>query len=171
MKINPDAFFVTFADSITQEKVKALIATISDIVAKHKPSQLYILFSSGGGNVNAGVTLYNFLRALPTKVVLHNIGSVDSIATAIFLAGNKRYANSNSNFVFHGFTWTFPVGVTPNRKQLQESISTIQQNESSFADIITSRTSINKEEVIALLDQGESTGHEIQVDRALAERL
>ena len=167
MTYNADTFFITFMDSINEEKVKNLIAVITDVMYKHKPSQIYILFSSGGGNINAGITLYNFLRALPTEVLFHNIGTVDSIATAIFLAGNKRYASSNSHFLFHGVIWTFPPGAAPNRKQLQEIISTIQQNENDFANIITNRTSISKEEMLSLLDQGESKGVEFALEKGI----
>ncbi|MDO9464703.1 MAG: ATP-dependent Clp protease proteolytic subunit [bacterium] len=167
MKYNADTFFITFVDSINEEKVKTLIAIIADVIHKNKPSQIYILFSSGGGGINAGITLYNFLRALPTEVVFHNIGSVDSIATCIFLAGNKRYASSNSNFLFHGVTWTFGQGAALNRKQLHECISTIQQNENDYANIITSRTSISKKEIFSLLDQGESKGLEFALEKGI----
>ena len=167
MKYNADTFFITFTDSINDDKVKNLIAVITDITNQHQPSQIYILFSSGGGGVNAGITLYNFLRALPAEVVFHNIGTVDSIATCIFLAGSKRYACDNAHFLFHGVAWPFNQGTVLNRKQLQECVSTIQQNENDFANIITSRTSIGKEEMFSLLDQGESKGLEFALEKGV----
>ena len=99
MEHNKDAFFITFADSINDDKVKSLIAIVSDILFQNHPSQIYFLFSSGGGVVNAGITLYNFLRAIPAEVIFHNIGTVDSIATCIFLAGSRyprAYARGTS---------------------------------------------------------------------------
>lgn len=167
MKYNPDTFFVTYTDSISDDKVKNLIAILTDIINQHHPSQIYILFSSGGGGVNAGITLYNFLRAIPTEVVFHNIGTVDSIATCIFLAGNKRYACDNSHFLFHGVTWNFGNGAASNRKQLQECISNIQQNENDFANIIASRTSIPMDEILSLFDQGESKGLEFALEKGV----
>lgn len=158
MKYNDDTFFITFTGSINDDKVKNLIAVISDIINQHHPSQIYFLFSSGGGSVNAGITLYNFLRAIPTEVVFHNIGTVDSIATCIFLAGDRRYACDNAHFLFHGVTWCFNDGAACNRKQLQEILSTIQQNEHDFAHIISSRTLITESEILSLFDQGESKG-------------
>lgn len=156
MKYNQDTFFITYTDAINDEKVKNFIALITNILYQPHPSQLYILFSSGGGGVNAGITLYNFLRALPTEVVFHNIGTVDSIATCVFLAGAKRYACNTAHFLFHGVAWPFQDGARLTRKQLQECVSTIQQNENDFANIITSRTSISREEMLSLLDQGAS---------------
>ena len=167
MKYNQDTFFITFADSINDDKVKNFIAVITDVINQHHPSQIYILFSSGGGGVNAGITLYNFLRSIPTEVVIHNIGTVDSIATCIFLAGSKRYACSNSHFLFHGVTWNFGQGATLTRKQLQECVSNIQQNEKDWANIVASRTSINMEEVLSLFDQGESKGLEFALEKGV----
>ena len=113
MKYNPDIFFITFTDSINDDKVKSLIAVITDVINQHHPSQIYILFSSTGGGINAGITLYNFLLAVPTKVVFHNIGTVDSIATCIFLAGNKRYACSK---VLRGHSPKGPFSIASNFK-------------------------------------------------------
>jgi len=52
--------------------------------------------------VRDGVTLYNFIRSLPVKTIMHNIGIIDSIANVVFLAANERYANPSSSFLFHG---------------------------------------------------------------------
>ena len=38
MEHNKDAFFITFADSINDDKVKSLIAVVSDILVQHHPS-------------------------------------------------------------------------------------------------------------------------------------
>ena len=167
MKYNPDTFFITFTDSINDDKVKNFIALITDVINQHHPSQIYILFSSSGGLINAGITLYNFLRAIPTEIVFHNIGAVDSVATCIFLAGSKRYACANSHFLFHGVTWNFGQGAVCTRKQLQEIISNFKQGENDIAKIITSRTTVSEVEMLALLDQGESKGLDFAIEKGI----
>jgi len=158
MNYNKDTFFITFTDSINDDKVKNFINVITNVINQHHPSQIYILFSSGGGGVNAGITLYNFLRAIPTEIVFHNIGIVGSVAICVFLAGAKRYSSNNAHFLFHGIAWTFSQGASHTRKQLNEFSSSLQQNEKDLADIIIGRTSIDLVEVISLFDQGESKG-------------
>src|SRR5215467_10757045 len=69
-----ETIYVNYFDSIDESKTKALMAICSDIVAKQKPHTLYFLFSSMGGSVNAGITLYNFLRSLPVEIIMHNNG-------------------------------------------------------------------------------------------------
>src|SRR5881396_644821 len=88
----PKTIYINYFDGINEAKVKVLMAVCSELIGKQHPDQLYFLFSSNGGSINAGITFYNFLRALPTEIVMHNIGSIDSIATVIFLAGEKRFA-------------------------------------------------------------------------------
>ena len=95
---HPKIIYINFYDGINEAKVKTLMSLLSDVVARQKPETLYFLFSSPGGAVGAGIVLYNFLKALPVEIVMHNTGSVDSIGTVIFLAGAKRYAAVHSSF-------------------------------------------------------------------------
>ncbi len=62
---------------------------LSDQINKGQ-KEFYFLISSPGGSVNDGIVLYNFIKALPAKIIMHNIGVIDSIATVIFLAANER---------------------------------------------------------------------------------
>ena len=73
-----------------------------------QPDNLNIMFSSPGGNVNAGITIYEFLRTLPIPVTMCNVGSVESISCIVFLGANDRIAMPNTHFKLHGFEWTFP---------------------------------------------------------------
>ncbi|MDP2785101.1 MAG: ATP-dependent Clp protease proteolytic subunit [Sulfurimicrobium sp.] len=168
---NKDTVFITYNDAINDEKVKNLIALVSGVLAEHNPSQIYFLFSSSGGSVNAGITLYNFLRGIPAEVVFHNIGTVDSIATCIFLAGAKRYASASAHFLFHGVNWNFGNGQSCTRKQLQEFISAIQQHETDIAGIITSRTSISQDEVLSIFDQGTSKGLDFALEKGVINKV
>ena len=50
--------------------------------------EVHLSFSSLGGYVHSGIFLYNHIRAMPLKVVIHNTGTVASIAAAIFVAAD-----------------------------------------------------------------------------------
>jgi len=76
--------YVSYYDAITEVKAKALMQACAQIIAQDKPTKLYFLFSSGGGSVDAGVALYNFFHALPLPLVMHNTGTIDSIANVVF---------------------------------------------------------------------------------------
>jgi ATP-dependent protease ClpP protease subunit len=132
-------FYINYFDEITDGKVRGLMALCADILAKVKPtpSTFYFAISSPSGGVAAGITFYNFLRALPVKIVMHNTGSIDSIATVIFLAASERYACSHSRFLFHGVaTGAFPPGTRLNRFQMREFLSGLEQDEGRIKELI-----------------------------------
>ena len=117
---------------------------------------LYFLFSSPGGQVNAGIVLYNFLRALPVEIVMHNTGAVDSIGTVIFLAGAKRYAALHSTFLFHGVKSIFGANTQLSHVQLYEQLSMLKQDEGKIAGIIAERSQLTMRDIKKLFHQGES---------------
>ena len=100
--------YISYFDVINEAKAKAFMAACADAVAQTRPSRLYFLFSSSGGSVDAGIALYNYLRALPVPIVMHNTGSIDSIANVVFLAADERYANPHSIFLLHA-----SIGASP----------------------------------------------------------
>jgi ATP-dependent Clp protease protease subunit len=147
------------------------MAVCSELVAKQRPGTLYFLFSSNGGNVNAGITLYNFLKALPVEIVMHNTGSIDSIATVIFLAGTKRYAAKHSTFLFHGIATQFEAKTTVDRSKLQELLSGLVQDEKKLSGIIAGNTKLSEEEIRQLFLQGESKDLTFAMDKGVIQEI
>ena len=66
--------------------------------------EAYLFLSSEGGFVGHGVHLYNHIRSLPIRVTMHNIGSVASIAVAVFVGATQRYCSAHANFMLHPTT-------------------------------------------------------------------
>jgi ATP-dependent protease ClpP protease subunit len=132
--------YINFHAPVTVQTVQNLMAAIS-----HKlmagTTDFYFLISTPGGQVMSGLTLYNFLRALPVPVTMHNIGNVDSIGNAIFVAANTRVACAHSTFMFHG------VGVDIQNarfeeKNAREVVHSILADQKRIADILVRRTSL-----------------------------
>src|SRR5260370_24397301 len=99
--------YINYFDVISQPKARAFMNACTQLLGSTpKPDRFYFPFSAAGGNVEVGIALYNFLRALPVKIAFHNTGSADSIATVVFLAGEERYATNHATFMIHGVTWT-----------------------------------------------------------------
>lgn len=167
----PDTVYVNYFDAIDDAKTKGLMAVCADIVAQQKPRAIYFLFSSTGGSVNAGITLYNFLRALPVEIVMHNNGSIDSIANVIFLAASKRYAAKHSSFLFHGINWNFAQGASLTFVQLSESLSRFKQEENKIAYIVAERTKMTEVEIRELFRQGESKDLQFAIDKGIIDEV
>ena len=166
-----DSVYLSFHDGISPESANRCMNFCAKAIQQHAPKQLYFLFSSSGGSVDSGVTLYNYLRGLPTKIIMHNVGSVDSIANAVFLAGEERYATSTSAFLLHGITWNFSQGANLTYSQLQETLSRFDAAEKLCAQIIGGRTKLTVDEVRALFRQGQSKEPEFALEKGLIHEI
>jgi ATP-dependent Clp protease protease subunit len=148
--------YINYFDVIDPVKVNKFIHFCTEVIQQHNPSELYFLISSGGGDVDSGFVLYNFLTSLTGKVqvTMHNTGNIDSIATVIFMAGQKRFASPNAAFLFHGITMNCNGGFT--RTMLQEMLSRCTVMENRISDTISFHTKLSKSELEQLFQQGEA---------------
>jgi ATP-dependent Clp protease, protease subunit len=151
-----DTVYINFCNMISQPTVQTLMAACTDALRQFNPTKLYLSMSSNGGDVAAGIALYNFLRGLPVRVVTHNIGAIDSIAVVIFLAGEERYAVPTATFLFHGVQINVPQPMALTIYQLRESVSGLDEDHNRIVHVITGRTQLSEDEVRGLFEQGES---------------
>jgi ATP-dependent protease ClpP protease subunit len=77
--------YVSFTAEVNPSTAEGLIAAVAQCV-NQGATGISLLLSTPGGDVLRGVTFYHFLRALPIPLTIHNVGSVNSIGNAIFLA-------------------------------------------------------------------------------------
>lgn len=166
-----DTVYLVFHDGINEQSINRFMDFTSKVIAQYEPKTLYFLFSSGGGFVNSGIALYNYLRALPQETVMHNMGSIDSIANAIFLAGKKRYAVPASAFLLHGISWTFQQNSSLSYSQMQETLSQFDAAEQLTAKIIGEQTKLTAEEVRALFQQGESKNPDFALKKGMIHQI
>lgn len=138
--------YINLHAPINPNTSQIMMNTLSDQTMKGE-KEIYILFSSMGGSVVNGITLFNFIRALPAKVVMHNIGVVDSIANVVFLAGAERFAVPNSSFLFHGVGFDITQPTRFEEKQVKERLLGLQRDTDLIANIITQRTKLSIEQV------------------------
>ena len=115
-----NVFYINFFDKIDEAKVRALMGVCANIIAQKSPDRLYFLFSTPGGQVNAGITLHNYLRSLPVKLTMHNTGAIDSIGNVIFASADERFAAPIYLFLFHGIAMGVPQGANLGSANLQK---------------------------------------------------
>jgi ATP-dependent protease ClpP protease subunit len=136
--------YINFHAPVNGASAQHFMATCSQLV-QQKRTELYLLLSTPGGNVMSGLTVYNVLRALPCRIITHNVGNIDSIGNAIFLTGEERYACPHSTFTFHG------VGLDINNMRFEEkntrgALQSILADQKRIGDIIQERTKIGADE-------------------------
>lgn len=162
--------YINYFDEISANKARAFMNACTHLLGTTPaPDRFYFLFSSSGGNVEAGVALYNFLRALPIKLAFHNIGSADSIATVVFLAGEERYANSHATFMIHGVTWT--LNSVFDGEALGQLNSVAVHTDNKIVDIISDRTTLTEAEIRALFTQGETKDAAFALQKGIIQQV
>jgi ATP-dependent protease ClpP protease subunit len=149
LNVVPPTAYISFSAEINAHTTESLIAVLAQ-QANQGVSHVYLLLSTPGGVVMNGMNLYNIMRAMPFELTVHNVGNVDSIGNAIFLAGAVRYACPHSTFMFHGVGRGTQPGEILQTKSLRESLETILADEKRIASVISERTTIPIEDAQSL---------------------
>lgn len=108
---------------------------------------LVLALNTPGGSVDHGLMIYQLLRGLSFRLTTFNIGAVNSIGNAIFLAGDERLAVPEGSFLFHGVGLDLNGKMRLEQKNLNEHLQTISIGQKKIADVVCSRTSIEPEEM------------------------
>ena len=145
----PNIVYISFSAEIVPHTTESLIATVANF-ANQGVKQIYLMLSTPGGSVMHGMNIYNVLRALPIELTTHNVGNVDSIGNAVFLAGKNRYACPHSTFMFHGVGFDVPAQSRLEEKFLRERLDGIASDQKRIGSVIEERTRLPKEDISKL---------------------
>ena len=133
--------YVSLSAEINVTTTEQIIATSASLVSQGF-NCLYFMASTPGGGVMNGINIYNILKALPAKIIFHNVGNIDSIGNAIFLAGDERYACPHSTFMFHGVGFDLASNNRIEQKNAQEMLDGILADQKRIASIMVERTNL-----------------------------
>ena len=138
----PQVVYVNFSAEIKPQTCESLMAVMANC-ATQGVQRVYLALSTPGGDVTQGVTLYNLLRGMPFELITHNVGNVDSIGNAVFLAGSRRYACQHSTFMFHGVGFDMAnQTIRLEEKNVREMLGNIMSNHDRIGSILKERTQI-----------------------------
>jgi ATP-dependent Clp protease, protease subunit len=159
--------YVIFQGGINPQTINQLFSRITQI----STAEIYLAISSNGGEVMPGIAGYNFLKSLPRTIVTHNIGNVDSIANAVFLAGARRFAAAHSTFTFHGISRNVGQNATLSTSILQEYLQGNLADERKISDIIKERTKLPAERVDAFFHEGRTLSASEALEGGIVESI
>jgi ATP-dependent Clp protease, protease subunit len=162
--------YLIFSGPITQENARELAAALGNCVTEGR-TEVHLLLNTFGGNVNAGIFLYNLLKGLPFKLITHNTGSVASIGVAVYLAGDERLACSSSSFFTHGVTNTPPPGEGLGAKRLTELHDLVNADQEQINRIMGERTKLDEAELNKRSEIDQTTDPQTAVNEGIAHRV
>jgi len=161
--------YIIFTAEISPQTVEPLVQACANL-AQQRIAEVYLALSTPGGQVPSGISLYNFLLGMPFRLIVHNIGNVDSIGNAVFLAGAERYACAQSTFMFHGVGFDTKAGRV-EEKMLREMLAGLLADQNRIAAVVAGRTNMNPDEVEGFFREGQTKTAEFARERGIVHEI
>lgn len=115
---------------------------------QHTNDKLTVVLNSGGGDVFAGLEIYNALRELDAEVTIRVDGLAASIASIIAMAGDKVIMSPGSLMMIHRPS-VFAAG---NVDDLDKAKALLLKIEESITPIYTEKTGLSTERIAEMLE-------------------
>lgn len=112
-----------------------------------RPGALTVRINSPGGDVSAGVAMYNMLNEHDGEVTVKVDGIAASIASLIAMAGDKIVMLPGSMMMVH-LPWTIAAG---NSDDMAQVVEMLEKTGESMIPIYAARTGLSEERVEELL--------------------
>jgi ATP-dependent protease ClpP protease subunit len=80
----PAEAYVAFVDTINEESVAVALSHL-DGLAEEGTRQVVLAIQTKGGEINAGMRLYERLRTAPFELVTHAVAEVSSMGIPLYL--------------------------------------------------------------------------------------
>jgi ATP-dependent Clp protease protease subunit len=149
--------YISFTADVNNVTSAALVGTVFDHINRGF-SEIYLMLSTAGGNVDDGIAVYNVFRGLPVPLTTHNVGAINSIGNVIFLSAQpqRRKACPHSTFMFHGVGFDVPAPMRFEEKTLRERLDGFTARQSKIGNILSDRTQLTTPEVESLFLQAQT---------------
>ena len=118
-----------------------------DLAACGDVSQINLRIHSPGGDVFAGMAIYNTLKAHPARVDVYIDGLAASMASVIAMAGDKVYMPTNAMMMIHK-PWGAQGGDADDMRRYADLLDKV---EGTLVQAYVSKTGKSAEEIHALL--------------------
>lgn len=123
---------------------------------------LDVRINSIGGDVYAGIAIFNAIRQCKSNVTIYIDGIAASIAAVVALCGKRVEMSRYARMMLHNVSG----GCYGNKEDLRDMITTIEGLEDTIGEIIHARCGKTKEEVKSTYFDG--VDHWLKADEALA---
>lgn len=145
--------FISFVQPVDSVTVNSILKICNEAVRLGHET-ITLLISSQGGGMEVGFALYNQLIGLPVELTTYNIGSINSVANIIFLAGKKRLATPSATFLFHETYWNLPGATQLRFQQVNEISESLKAEDDRVKNVILSHSKMEREYLNKLIGKG-----------------
>lgn len=145
---------------VTVNRISAALSSIGQ-----GPVTVYV--NSPGGDMFAGVAIYNMLREHQGPVTVKVLGLAASAASIIAMAGDRVQIAKSAFLMIHN-AWTFAIG---NRKDLMETAAALDKFDNSLSEIYADRTGLPVAQTTQMMDDETWLSGEQAVDMRFADEF
>lgn len=146
--------------------VDEFLEDLDDLKDKTK---ITVHINSGGGDLYAGLAIYNRLKELPAEIITVNDGLAASAASVVFQAGDTRKVNASSTVMVHqaagGLYGYYQVA------DLEKTINQLESCNKAAINVYAEAGGADKDALKALLDAESWLVGQEAVDAGLADEV
>jgi ATP-dependent Clp protease protease subunit len=141
--------------------------TIARALKGKSGREIRVRVNSPGGDVFAGLSIYNLLRTHNAKVTVEVTGLAASAASVIAMAADEIVMGQGAMLMIHN-SWGMSVG---NKHDMRETADILSKIDDQMVGIYASRSGMKETEVVALMDAETFLTAEEAVDAKLADQI
>ena len=108
-----------------------------------------VYINSYGGEVSEGIAIYNQLKRHPAKINTYCDSFACSIASVIFMAGDKRIMYDNALLMIHN-AW---MSISGNSSEFRKAADDLDKISKASINIYLSKINISREELEKMMDE------------------
>ena len=150
-----------WGDEVTPAQFKDDLDALGDV------NELDIYINSGGGDVFAGIAIYNMLRRHMARKTVRVDGLAASIASVIAMAGDEIVMAENAMMMIHE-AWTMVGG---NKRELRKVAEELERIDGMLAGTYAARTAAKEAEIAAMLETETWMTATEAVEKGFADRV
>jgi ATP-dependent Clp protease, protease subunit len=148
-------------DEITPRKFRDDINNLGEV------EEIVVKLNSQGGDVFAGLHIYQVLKEHKAHITVRVEGLAASIASTIAMAGDKVIMPKGSMMMMHN-PWTYTAGEANELRQTADVLDSIRD---ALVEVYVAKTGLDEEEIKSLLDSETWMTSSQAVERGFADEL
>ena len=149
-----------WGDGVTASRIAGALRSLNG-------ADVTVNINSPGGDVFEGLAIYNLLREYEGKVTVKVLGLAASAASIIAMAGDDVQIGRGAFLMIHN-CWLLAMG---NRHDFAELAKSLEPFDTAMADIYASRSGLDMDAVLKLMDAESYIGGSEAVEKGFADSL
>lgn len=137
----PESRAILISGPITQEQANCVISQMLELTSDSTEEPIFVYINTDGGEMVAGLAIYDMMRITPCPVVTLVVGACHSAGLFILQGGDRRGATPHASFFYHE-----PIGFNQahNERASSDNNDTYKHLRSCMDTILQTRSKISK---------------------------